>query len=126
MQTFFYNIGLAFLFTHELDATIRAEWLLLYPLQNIQEPLVSQIIITLHLPVFVAVFYLGNSVRMNIRKNFRILACGFFAVHAILHFFLRAHPDNGFSGALSYSFIYLAGIAGVCYCVSYIVERYRT
>ena len=125
MQTFLFNFGTAALLTHELDAMLRQEWRLLFVLRDLSDDMASWWSIYLHLPVFLAVLYLGNAANPVWRQRFRLLVCLFLPLHAGLHFSLSDHPAYDFHHLLSALLIYGAGVAGAGYLALRAIESPR-
>ena len=121
LPDFFFYGGVALLFTHELDAVLRAEWRLLFLLGGLPEAQASAWFIGLHLPLFLAALYLGNASARSLRLGFRALASAFLVVHAGLHLYLADDPRNAFEGWLSAAYIYLAAAFGAAYLLSVLV-----
>ena len=55
MSTALYYLGLAFLFTHELDAVTHAEWRLLPALRLLPDATASPLFVSLHVLLFFAI-----------------------------------------------------------------------
>ncbi|MEE4284044.1 MAG: DUF6713 family protein [Pseudomonadales bacterium] len=113
--TVLFSLGLALLFTHELDAALHAEWRLLWVLAEMSDGVASKWFIWLHLPVFLAALYLGANQNPKIRLTFRRMVCVFLPVHAALHFSLSNHPEYQFHYLSSDLMIYGAGACGITY-----------
>lgn len=120
--TIVFNLGLALLFTHELDAALHAEWRLLWVLQDISDGAASKWFIWLHLPVFLAALYLGQNHNLTIRLTFRRMVCVFLPIHTALHFSLSNYPDYQFRHLSSELMIYGAGLCGIVYCLLWWVD----
>ena len=59
IQNALFNLFLATLSTHELDAVTQSEWHLLYILNNIPETISADTFVVLHVPLFTIIFGLG-------------------------------------------------------------------
>ena len=115
--TLLFNLGLALLFTHELDAALHAEWRLLWVLQEMSDGVASRWFVWLHLPIFLAAAYLGQNHDLKLRLTFRRMVCVFLPMHAALHFSLSNHPEDQFHHLSSELMIYSAGLCGIIYCL---------
>lgn len=120
MAAALYYLGLACLFTHELDAVTHAEWRLLFGLRSLPDATASPLFVGLHVPLFFLILWLSHSSRDAIRSATRTIVAGFLVVHAVLHFSLSSTPDYDFNGALSRALIVSAAVCGVAY---FIVRR---
>lgn len=118
MKTFLFNLGVALLFTHELDAVARQEWQLLFVLRDLDSNAASWWFIYLHLPLFLLVLYLGNGIEGKARDLIRLALAAFLPVHAVLHYSLNDAPAYDFHHPASQLLIFGAGIAGLAYVAS--------
>lgn len=115
LRGFIYYLGLAALFTHELDAVLNFEWRLLYHLRTLPDVTASSYFVALHLPLFFGFFYFGHHPNAKIKNTFRALVAWFLIIHSLLHFRLSGHDAYLFAGFLSNSYIYLAATMGLLY-----------
>ena len=115
MKTFLFNLGIALLFTHELDAMLREEWRLLFVLRDLDGNAASWWFIYLHLPLFLLVLYLGNGIEGKARGRIRLALAAFLPVHAVIHYSLNDAPAYEFHHPLSQLLIFGAGITGLAY-----------
>jgi hypothetical protein len=115
MKTTVYYLGVAALFTHELDAVINAEWRLLFHLRNLPDDPASAWFIALHLPMFFAFFYLGHHKSLRIQTLFRTFVAIFLVIHSVLHFNLSDHPLYQFDSLLSNFYIFGSAAFGCIY-----------
>lgn len=115
LQTALYYLGLACLFTHELDAVTHSEWRLLFFLRDIPDPRASSIFVALHVPLFFGILWLSHDRRDRVRNTTRSAVAVFLAVHATLHLLLSRAPANEFHGPLSVALIGSAGALGIAY-----------
>ena len=125
MTTSIYYLGIAFLFTHEMDAVMHAEWQLLYLLRDLNSDLAYTVFVALHVPAFFLFFWLGHHDSDRIRQTFRGLTAAFLIVHAAIHAYSADAPANQFSGIFSYSLIYVAALLGLCYLAIDLRSRRR-
>lgn len=117
MSAALYNLGLACLFTHELDAVAHSEWRLLFLLRSLPDNSASQLFVALHVPLFFVVLWLSNFPREVVRQTTRAIVAALLVVHAILHFSLSSRPVYEFHGALSRTLIVSAAACGAAYLV---------
>ena len=115
MAAALYYLGLAFLFTHELDAVTHSEWRLLFGLRSLPDPTASSSFVALHVPLFFFILWLSHTSHDRLRTAVRAVVAAFFVVHAALHFRLSSHEAYEFSGALSHTLIFGAGACGIAY-----------
>jgi hypothetical protein len=116
-STSFY-LGLALLFTHELDSMPNHEWRVLPLLRSLPESVGETVFIIAHIPIFALTLAYVASLNTRTRKLARDVAGGFFIVHAILHALFSGHPDYEFTSLLSLFLIYGAAVCGITYFVS--------
>ena len=60
MLTILYYLGLAALFTHEMDAVMRSEWRLLYVLRSFSDDAAYPLFLALHFPLFFVFLWLKH------------------------------------------------------------------
>jgi hypothetical protein len=126
MITAVYYLGLACLFTHELDAVTHSEWRLLFFLRSWPETTASESFVALHVPFFFTILWLSHFPRKAVRKATRILVAAFLVVHAVLHLSLASNPLHEFDGTLSRSLIVSAAVCGVAYLLGELRRRGST
>jgi hypothetical protein len=107
-STSFY-LGLALLFTHELDSMPNHEWRVLPLLRSLSESVGETVFIIAHIPIFALTLAYVASLNTRTRKLAR---------HAILHALFSGHPDYEFTSLLSLFLIYGAAVCGITYFVS--------
>lgn len=115
IKTLMYYMGLAALFTHEMDAVVNMEWRLLFHLRTLPDPMASSVFIALHFPLFLAFFYFGHHANSIIKNRFRLAVAGFLVIHSALHFNLSDHALYQFEGVLSNLYIYSAALFGTVF-----------
>ncbi|NND66142.1 MAG: hypothetical protein HKN19_01025 [Halioglobus sp.] len=115
MGSLIYYLGIALLFTHEMDAVMYAEWQLLLVLRDMSDEVAYPVFLVLHVPAFFMFFWLSHHSNRRIQTVFRGSAAAFLVLHAVIHTYNADAAANQFSGLLSYSLIYLAAVAGACY-----------
>ena len=126
IQNALFNLGLATLSTHELDAVTQSEWHLLYILNNLPEQIAANTFVVLHVPLFTIIFGLGFNDNSKVRKWARIIFSLFLIIHAGLHKALENHPLYTFNSLISKCLIFGAGLIGVLYLIALIGETYST
>ena len=115
MALVLYYLGIAFLFTHELDAMTHFEWRLLFGLRSLPDETASPLFVALHVPLFFAILWLSQHGHARVRDATRLVVGAFLVVHAVLHLLLASAPENEFEGVLSYTLILAAGACGAAY-----------
>jgi len=108
-----FYLGLALLFTHELDAMPNHEWRVLPLLSSLSDSAGELTFILAHIPLFVIVFAGIGSLNSRTRSLTRDLASGFLIVHALLHFAFSGHPSYEFRSLMSTLLIYGAAACGL-------------
>ena len=114
-----YYLGLAFLFTHELDAMTHSEWRLLLVLGSLPDDTASAWFVGLHVPLFFFILWLSHASRDRVRNVVRTVVAAFFVVHAALHFLQSSREAYEFSGALSHALILGAAACGIAYLAAF-------
>ncbi len=117
MKSVVFYLGLALLFTHELDAMPNHEWRVLPLLGSLSDPVARDAFVIAHIPIFAVVIACVASLNTRTRSIARNTASGFLVVHALLHLAFSGHADYEFGSLLSSILIYGAGICGVLYFV---------
>ena len=115
MSAAIYYLGLACLFTHELDAVTHSEWRLMFILRSQPDEKALPLFVALHVPLFFAILWLSHFPREAVRHATRIFVAAFLVVHAVLHFSLAGNPLYEFEGTLSRVLIVSAATFGVAY-----------
>lgn len=124
MKNLLFNLGLATLFTHELDAITQKEWHLLYILRDLPEKAAAQIFVIVHVPLFALIFWLVFNAKLNIKEWSKIILASFFIIHAVLHKALESHPLYTFDSLMSQGLIFGAGLLGLIYLIiTYFTSR---
>jgi hypothetical protein len=124
MKNLLFNLGLATLSTHELDAVTQAEWHLLYILNNLPETIAADTFVVAHVPLFTIIFWLGFNGNPQVREWARIIFSLFLIIHAGLHKALENHPLYTFNSLISKCLIFGAGLIGLMYLTTLIGERF--
>lgn len=113
MSAALYDLGLACLFTHELDAVTHSEWRLLFVLRSLPADVAASWFVALHVPLFFVILWLGHFPRAVVRRWTRRGVAAFLVVHAALHLGLASDPLYDFHGALSRGLILSAAACGL-------------
>jgi hypothetical protein len=121
-NTSFY-LGIALLFTHELDAMSNHEWRLLPGLNALSEAAGSATFLIAHVPLFAVVIAFIASLNLEIRTKARNIASGFLIVHAIAHYLFSSNAAYEFSSVVSSALIYGAGLCGLVYFLAPRLEQ---
>lgn len=125
IQNLLFNLGLATLATHELDAVTQSEWHLLYILNSLPEQIAATSFVAIHVPFFAIIYWLGFNENTRIREWSRIVFAIFLIVHAGLHKRLENHPLYTFNSPLSQGLIFGAGLLGLLYLIVAYVSNSR-
>ena len=110
-----YYLGLACLFTHELDAITHSEWRLLLGLRSLPEPTAASTFVALHVPLFFLILWLSHYPAQRLANGTRLVVAAFMIVHGVLHFSLSSSPQYTFAGSLSNFLIFGAAVSGASY-----------
>ena len=122
-----YYIGLACLFTHELDAITHSEWRLLLGLRSLPDPTTAaSTFVALHVPLFFLILWLSHHPAQRLANGTRLVVAAFMIVHGVLHFALSASPQYTFEGSLSNILIFGAAVSGAAYLATCWSERRRS
>ena len=124
MKQIVFYLGLAMLFTHELDAMPNHEWRILPLLGATPDDIGFQIFLLAHVPIFAVVIALVASLNARIRIRTRIVVSAFLLAHGLLHAAFGAHPLYEFSSLSSEILIYGSAILGFVYVAMEGRERY--
>jgi len=126
MKNLIFNLGLATLCTHELDAVTQSEWHLLYILNRLPEQVASTTFVFIHVPLFAIIFGLVFIEKPHIKQWSRIAFSIFLIIHAGLHKSLESHPLYTFNSPMSQGLIYGAGLFGFMYLLTtYIFQQLK-
>jgi len=120
MHAVLYYLGLACLFTHELDAVTHSEWRLLLGLRDLDQLVASEVFVALHVPLFFAILWLSHHSIERVRAITRTIVASFLVIHAVLHFALSGRPEYDFLGVLSQLLVFSSAGFGLAYlCAHY-------
>jgi hypothetical protein len=115
LSTALYHLGLAALFSHEMDAVMYHEWRGLAVLGGLSDAVAYPIFLAAHFPLFALILWLGSHRSAIVRDWFRLALAAFLVVHAGLHVRASSDPSYEFHGVLSNVFIYAAAAFGAAY-----------
>ncbi|OVE76357.1 hypothetical protein BVX98_06190 [bacterium F11] len=117
MKTAIYYFSISLLITHEIDAVGSAEWQLLYILRSLPETTAFSFFVLAHVPLFFVLLWFSHHSNNRIQMRFRFGVSVFLVIHALLHLRLSGNPGYAFSGVLSNSLIYGAGLVGAVHAL---------
>jgi hypothetical protein len=106
----FFYLGLAFLFTHELDAVRCKEWRIFPGLSYLNDRTGFVVFTLAHIPLIAWIFY---EVSKADNEAFIFGFSIFMIVHLGLHVLFLMHPKNEFRDWVSWLFISGAAICGL-------------
>ncbi len=116
-QSSAFYLGLATLFTHELDAMLNHEWRVLPLLSNLPDGIGRLVFLYAHIPLFAVLVALIASRNTALQRRTMWGISAFLVLHGILHFLFFDHPDYAFASASSNILIF----GGACLGASYLV-----
>lgn len=123
MRDFIFYLGLALLFTHELDSMPNREWHVLPILRSMSSSNGEFVFVLAHIPLFAIVVAFVASLNRRIRAGARAVASGFLVLHALLHYLFSSHAAYEFTSTLSSVLIYGAATCGGAYLATAVVEH---
>ena len=118
--------GLAFLFTHELDAMHNHEWRVLPVTSFLSDSVGINTFLIAHIPIFAVVIGCIASLNLKTRRTAQNVASGFLIVHAVLHFSFSGHSNYEFESLISSVLIYGAAVFGILFFILKEDERSRS
>jgi len=110
-------LGIAFLFSHELDAVKNHEWRIIPGLNLLSEEVGETLFLLFHIPLYTLVIASVASLNMERRDRAGLVICSFFVAHAVAHYLFSEMPAYEFSSLVSDILILGAAISGVAYFV---------
>lgn len=116
LHALFY-LGLALLVCHELDAVFRQEWRILPGLNLLQDGSGRTVFILIHIPAFVALFWLTGHISDVIRKRSQLGVDVFLIGHAVVHFMMSGHELYEFEPPVETITIYGGALMGFLHAV---------
>lgn len=108
-----FALAFALLISHELDAMIRQEWLLLPGLSGMESGRAADVFNLLHVPLFAALIALLTSPSDRVRRGTMLGIDGFLIAHAIAHTALRGADDYLFEAPVETITVYGAAACAV-------------
>ena len=123
MKSIVFYLGLALLFTHELDSMPNHEWRIMPILSSLSDATGKVVFLMAHIPIFVVVVAFVASLDQKVRFRARSIFCGFLVVHALLHYVFSGNAAYEFTSLISLGLIYGAGLCGVFYFLSGYLRR---
>ena len=117
MNNFIFYLGMATLFTHEMDAMLNHEWRVL-PLTSWLPENSGMLVFTFfHIPLYAALVALVASRNRKTRFWSRIGISMFLLIHAALHAFFKDSPAYEFSSISSLILIFGGGLLGLIHII---------
>jgi hypothetical protein len=113
-----FQLTVAALVTHELDAVRKAEWRILPVLRDLSDAVGQQTFIWLHVPLIGLILWIDAVDRTGM---FRLSFAAFAVLHVWLHWLLRHHPAYAFTSLSSRALIALPGLLGLLYVLGRIL-----
>ena len=118
MRNALFYLGLATLFTHELDAIANHEWRIMPILRSFPEEVGFTTFVLLHIPIFAVLISLVSSSNGRVRRLSRIGVGVFLLAHAGLHMLFAGEASYEFSSSLSNVLIFGGALVGGLYLVA--------
>ena len=113
MNNIIFYLGMATLFTHEMDAMLNHEWRVL-PLTSWLPENSGMLVFTFfHIPLYAVLIALVASKNRKVRFWSRIGVSTFLLIHAALHAFFKDSPSYEFSSVSSLILIFGGGLFGL-------------
>jgi hypothetical protein len=100
MKTWIFNLAVATLLAHELDAVKHSEWGVLYVLRDLPASQAYFAFVLLHVPLILVILWLSYHSNLSIKAGFRLFVSGFVVVHGLIHFSLIGSDRYMFDGWL--------------------------
>lgn len=113
-----FNLMLGCFAAHELDAVDKKEWRILFVLRRMDDRRGRILFTLLHIPLAAIVLSLVYSTSAEVAYSSRLVLDVFAVIHLCLHWRLHKHPENQFTGPVSYGPILGAAVLGglhACY-----------
>lgn len=118
-----FYVGLAFLFTHELDAMPNHEWRVLPATSFLSDSVGMNTFLIAHIPIFAVVIGCVASLNLKTRSIAQNVASGFLVAHALLHVAFSGHANYEFDSLISSLLIYGAAFFGILFFLLKMAER---
>ena len=110
-----FYLGMASLFTHEIDAVPNHEWRGLPVLQSLPDEIGMVVFVAAHVPLFAVLIALVASQRARTRALWRALIAAFLVVHGVLHAMSIGDEGYEFASLLSNLLIFGGAAFGALY-----------
>jgi hypothetical protein len=123
MKNALFYLGLATLFTHELDAMPNHEWRGMPVLRSLPDDVAMTWFVVLHIPLFAGLIALVASVVPRTRALSRLVIGAFLVVHGILHAMKMGEPTYEFSSLMSQALIFGGAALGAAYLALEAMDR---
>jgi len=115
MRDILFYLGLASLFTHELDAMPNHEWRGMPGLGSLPDDVAMTWFVVLHVPLFAGLIALVASGTPRTRTLSRLVVGAFLIVHGVLHASKMGDPTYEFSSLLSQALIFGGAVLGAAF-----------
>jgi len=115
MRDLLFYLGLASLFTHELDAMPNHEWRGMPLLGSLPDDVAMTWFVVLHVPLFAGLIALVASGTPRTRTLSRLVVGAFLIVHGVLHASKMGDPTYEFSSLLSQALIFGGAVLGAAF-----------
>ncbi len=115
MKDIAFYLGIAALFTHELDAMPNHEWRGLAILQSLPDDIGMAVFVAAHVPLFAILIALISSSNPRTRTISRLGIGAFLLVHGTLHALSMGQPTYEFTSTLSNLLIFGGAALGALY-----------
>jgi len=123
MKDIAFYLGMATLFTHELDAVPNHEWRGLALLRDLPDETGMAVFVAAHVPLFAVLIALVASTSRRTRTLSRLIISAFLVVHGLLHTLSRGEPTYEFSSTLSNLLIFGGSGFGALYLMLELMHR---
>ena len=110
-EYFLFYIGLSLFLIHEMDAIHHEEWKMFPILSNLSDKQGYIIFVSLHIPIFVLIFWLITNI--SAAEVFATIFDAFMIIHFLLHILFLKHKKNKFKDSFSWSIITGVAICGI-------------
>jgi hypothetical protein len=117
MRDIVFYLGIASLFTHELDAVPNHEWRGMPLLRALPDETAMVVFIAAHVPLFAILIALVASSKPHVRTLSRLGIALFLVVHGLLHALSMGGPTYEFSSTLSNVLIFGGALSGALYLI---------
>ena len=115
MKDLIFYLGMAALFTHEIDAMPNHEWRVLPLVRMLPDEIGMFVFVIAHVPLFALLIALVASSNDRTRTKSRLIISGFLVLHGLLHALFMNHPNYEFSYMLSNTLIFGGAAFGAIY-----------